>query len=117
MVEAMILLDASGPLPVKATFQAPADGQVMFFLSGSGFNSMQPTVIGITLSLDGVVIGKATCFATTSYAIQTPAHWAMRTSFIAFENLTPGEHTIIVAAQDYGTMTDSTDTFQVTLFY
>jgi hypothetical protein len=117
MVEAMILLDASGPLPVKATFQAPSDGSVMFFLSGSGYNSMQPTVIGINLLLDGAVIGKATCFATTSYAIQTPAHWTMRSTFIAVNNLTPGEHTVSVAAQDYGTMTDGYDTFQVTLFY
>ena len=118
MVEAMILLDANGPLPLKATFQSPSDGSVMFVLSGTAYTSLQPTVIGITLSLDGVVIGKpATCFATTSYAIQTPAHWAVRTSFIAVDNLTPGEHTITVAAQDYGTMTNQTDTFQVTLFY
>lgn len=117
MVEAMILLDANGPLPVKTTFQAPSDGSVMFVLSGTGYTSLQPTLIGITLSLDGAVIGKATCFATTSYALQTPAHWAMRTTFVAVNNLTPGEHTITVAAQDYGTMTNQTDTFQVTLFY
>jgi len=118
MVEAMVLLDANGPLPLKTTFQAPSDGSVMFCLSGTAYTSLQPTVIGITLALDGVIIGKpATCFATTSYAIQTPAHWAVRTTFFAVNNLTPGEHTITVAAQDYGTMTNQTDTFQVTLFY
>jgi hypothetical protein len=118
MVEAMILLDANGPLPLKTTFQAPADGSVMFGLSGTAYTSLQPTVIGITLALDGVIVGKpATCFATTSYAIQTPAHWSVRTTFFAVNNLTPGEHTITVAAKDYGTMTDQNDTFQVTLFY
>lgn len=117
MVEAMILLDARGPLPVKATFQAPADGSVMFVLSGTGYTSFQSSLIGITLALDGAVIGKATCWASVSYAVQPAAHFAMRTTFIEVKNLSFGEHTITVASQDYGTMTDQNDSFQVTLFY
>ena len=116
MVEAMILLDASGPLPLKATFQAPADGSVMFVLSGTGYTPFQPATIGVTLSLDGTVIGKATCWAATSYAVNPPAHWAMRTSFISVNNLSFGEHTITVSAMQ-NTIGDNLDTFQVTLFY
>jgi len=119
MVEAMILLDSPGPLPVKATFQAPADGSVMFCLSGTAYTLLSSGAVAITLSLDGVVIGQpATCWASISYAVNPSAHYAVRTTFIAFNNLTPGEHTISVAPLSGSpTVTDNTDTFQVTLFY
>ena len=68
---------------------------------------------GITLSLDGNLIGEpAVCWAN-----QNNNHMSMMTTFIAVDNLTSGEHTIEVAAANGETVTDINDCFQVTLLY
>ncbi len=106
-------MDAIGPLPQSVTFQAPADGSVMFVLTGTAYTQSGATIIGVMLMLDGVQIGaSAMCFANTN-----DNHMAMRPSFVQFDNLTVGEHTLEVVAYDTQTVTDVNDHFQVTLFY
>jgi len=113
MVNAQVLLDAEGPLPASTTFEAPADGPVMFVLSGTARTESAACLIGISLLLDGYTIGSpAMCWAN-----QDNNHQAMRTTFIPVDNLTPGTHTIEVV-NSYGvTITDVNDYVQVTLFY
>ena len=113
MVEAMILLDASEPLPLNATFQTPADGSVIFVLSGTVWTQEAPCLIGLNLFIDGQVIGNpAMCFANAN-----AVHMAMRTTFIMFDNLSFGNHTITVQPYDSNSITDPNDAFQVTMFY
>lgn len=113
MINAEVLLDAIGPLPQSVTFQAPADGSVMFVLTGTAYTQSAASITGIMLILDGVQIGAAAmCYANTNNN-----HIAMRPSFVQFENLTSGEHTLEVVVSVSETVTDVNDHFQVTLFY
>ena len=113
MVNAMILLDKSGQLPVEAQFDSPAEGPVMFVLSGTAWTQEAPCVIGLNLFIDGQVIGNpAMCFANAN-----AVHMAMRTTFIMFDNLSFGNHTITVQPYDSNSITDPNDAFQVTMFY
>jgi hypothetical protein len=113
MVNAMVLLDTNGPVPVSATFEAPADGPVMFVLSGTAWTQNAGSLLSIILLLDGAIIGKpAVC-----YANQSASHQALRTTFIPFDNLTPGSHTIEVTCSSPNTVADQNDYYQVTLFY
>jgi len=113
MVNAMILLDVPGPFPVSATFEAPADGSVMFVLSGTAWTQQAACEIGLNLVLDGYDIGSpAMCWAN-----ENGLHQAMRVTYIPFDNLTPGSHTIEVVPAFGTTTTDSNDYVQVVLFY
>jgi len=113
MVNSMVLLDTNGPLPVSAKFTAPADGSVMFVLSGTAWTSNAPALIGVNLFLDGEGIGNAAmCFANDS-----ADHLALRTTFILYENLTPGDHLLQVEAAFANTTSDVNDYFQVTILY
>ena len=109
----MILIDSPGPLPLKSTFDSPVEGPVTFVLSGTAWTQASPTMIGISLLLDGAQIGKsALCFANVN-----AFHQAMRTTFITVDKLTYGEHTFTIEAATSGTVTDSNDYFQVVLLF
>jgi len=113
MINAEVLMDAIGPLPQSVTFQAPADGSVMFVLTGTAYTQSAASIIGIMLILDGVQIGTASiCYANTNNV-----HMAMLPTFVDFDNLTFGEHTLEVVLNVSETVTDVNDHFQVTLFY
>lgn len=113
MADAIVLLDTAGPLTVSTTFNAPADGPVIFVLSGTAWTQNAGVLIGINLELDGQPIGNmAMCWAN-----QSANHQAMRTTFIPFDNLTFGEHTIEVVNANSETITDVNDYVQVTLLY
>jgi hypothetical protein len=112
MVNAMVLLDLNGPLPLQATFSAPSDGPVMFVLTATAWTQTAGSLLMVNLSLDDTQIGNvAMC-----YANQAAVHQTLRTTYIPFDNLTAGEHSIYL---DVGaeTITDKNDYFQVTLFY
>lgn len=112
MVNAEVLLDEYGPLPVSANFQAPADGSVMFVLSGTAWTQRAPTLTEVNLLLDGQSIGSAMC-----YANQNASHQALRITFIIFPNLTQGNHLLQIVPANGGTVTDVNDYFQVTILY
>jgi hypothetical protein len=110
----LIIFDSAGPLPQQANFNAPADGPVTFFLSGTARTEGAPTLIGITLIIDGNMIGKAMCWVN-----QNDNHQAMRASLVNLDFLSLGEHTIeIINDPDLpNTITDENDYFQVALMY
>lgn len=113
MADAMVIFDGAGPLPQSATFTAPADGPVIFVLSGTAWTQSAAVLIGINLSLDGSGIGDA----AMCWANQNANHQAMRATFIPFDSLSFGEHTIEITNAYSNTITDQNDYFQVTLLY
>lgn len=113
MPNSLIIFDGAGPLPQSATFNAPLDGPVTFVLSGTARTESAAVLTGINLSLDGNVIGNA----AMCWANQNNNHIAMRPTFIPFDNLTFGEHTIEINIAYTGTITDVNDYFQVVLLY
>ena len=112
MADALVIFDGSGPLPQKATFSSPTDGDVMFAISGTAWTQSAPTMTGITVTLDGNPIGSSTCFAN-----ENASHQAMRTTFIPFSGMTVDTHAITIQAANGNTATDFNDTFQVVMFY
>ena len=113
MANALVIFDGAGPLPQSATFNAPSDGPVVFVLSGTARTESAAILTGISLSLDGNVIGNA----AMCWANQNNNHMAMRTTFIPYKGLSFGEHTIELNNAYTNTITDVNDYFQVTLLY
>ena len=113
MADALVIYDGPGPLPVSVDFESPTDGSAVFVLSGTGLTASSPVLIGISLNLDGTGIGKdAVCWAN-----QNNNHQTMRTTFIPYDDLSIGNHTIEIANATADTITDQNDYFQVTLLY
>ena len=113
MANALVIYEGPGPLPVTANFQAPSDGDVVFVLAGTARTESAAILTGINLSIDGVQIGSP----SLCWANQNENHLAMRPTFIPFEDLNFGEHTITIQIAYSGTITDQNDYFQVTLLY
>ena len=111
---AMIIYYGIGPLPQTATFDAPSDAPMMFVLSGTTTTQgAAPTLTGITLSLDGNIIGQpAVCWANNNNN-----HTAMMPTYIPVDNLSEGGHTIEINNMSAETTTDANDFFQVVLLY
>jgi hypothetical protein len=111
MANALVIYDGPGPLPKTATFKAPSDSDVIFVLSGTSRTESAACLTEISVVLDGVIIGTASCWAN-----QNNNHMAMRTTFVPFDDLSFGEHTIAISNKA-NTITDVNDNFQVVLMY
>lgn len=112
-MQSLVIYDGAGPLPVSSTFDSETDGSVTFVLTGTARTDSAATLTGIQLVLDGNNIGNpAMCWAN-----QNDNHIAMRPTFIPFDGLTIGQHTIEITNAYDGTVTDVNDYFQVTMLY
>ncbi len=112
-MQALVIYDGNGPLPVSANFDSPTDGDVVFVLTGTSRTAGAAGMTGISLFLDGAVIGNpAMCWAN-----QNDNHMAMRPTFIPYEGLSVGAHTIEIMNAYSITITDVNDYFQVTMLY
>jgi hypothetical protein len=109
---ALIILEGQGPLPQGTKFQSPLEGPATFVLSATAWTQSAGTLTGVSLVLDGKVIGTAMCFANFA-----ASHTAMITTFIPVEYLSYDTHAIEVVTAYSGTITDTNDYFQVTLLY
>ena len=114
MADALMILDGSGPLPLSVDFNAEFEGSVVFVLTGTAWTTQAGTMIGISLLLDGELLGNAACYANLINNHQT-----MRTTLIPFDNMTVGKHTIEVKTWSAlpNTVTDFNDIFQVKMLY
>lgn len=106
-----ILNQAKGGFPISASFEAPTDGAACFVLSGSVWSSTADQMIGVTLELDGKVIGSASIF---SNAVTT--HRAVVPSYMPV-NLTFGSHKLTLVAENTHTISDYNDLYDVVLIY
>ena len=113
MPKTLIIYDGAGPLPQSVTFQSPVDGSATFILSGTARTGSAAILLGISLTLDGSVIGNpAMCWAN-----QNDVHMVMRTTFIPVDYLKYGSHQIEITNANSATITDVNDYFQVVLLY
>ena len=107
-----IIYYGSGPCPVRATFNAPANTPAAFVLSGTTRTQNAACMTGLTLKLDGAQIGNpALCWAN-----QNNNHTAMMPIFIPV-TLTFGEHQIEIDNANGDTITDQNDLVQLVLIY
>jgi hypothetical protein len=110
-MQAIVIYDGAGPLPVKASFESQTNAGVVFVLTATARTESAAILTGVELSIDGKAVGGAMCWAN-----QNDNHIAMRSTFIPYENITLGAHTIELNAY-LGTITDVNDYFQVTMLY
>jgi len=103
------LVQSVGALPITANFNAEGDGPVTFFVAGSGWAG-DAQQIGMDVLLDGESIG--VCVGFTNEAV---SHKTFVPIFLPV-NLSSGPHTLTLAPLS-GTVTDTNDNFNVTLFY
>ena len=106
-----ILNQAKGPLPLKASFDAPSDAPTYFTLSGSVWSTTANQMIGVTLELDGKPIGSAEIFSNT-----VSVHRAVVPVQITAK-LSIGPHTITLVPLNGVTISDLNDFFNVSLIY
>lgn len=109
MDDVVVLINQVGPLPISVTFQAPADGPVSFFLSGSGWTANQDSWVWIALELDGVAVASTGVFANAA-----TQHMAVVPVF-ATADLKAGQRTLKLMAGNTTTVTDLNDFFHVSL--
>lgn len=111
---AMTILSSIGPLPLSAQFQAPADGPVALFVSGSAWTRTAGKAIGVMVSIDGGTEGvcPAYCNEANSHHTLVPVILTMNLSYG-----TNGTHTVSLTASTPDTVSDANDYYQVTMLY
>lgn len=111
MANALIILRATGPLPVQAQFKAPADGPVVLFVSGSAWTTTTGGCpLGVQVAIDGASVGVVGTFTNEANSHHTlvPAMFPMPLSY--------GSHVVSLSATG-STIADANDFFEVVLLY
>lgn len=111
-MQAIVIYDGAGPLPVKATFQSETSVGVVFVLTATARTESAAVLTGVQLIIDGVSIGQSLCWAN-----ENNNHMTLRPTLIPYGDMTIGEHTIEIDIAYEGTITDVNDYFQVTMLY
>lgn len=106
-----ILNQAKGGLPISTTFAAPSDGPATFVLAGSVWCGSADQMIGVSLELDGKILGSASIFSNMA-----STHRAVVPSYMPV-NLTFGEHKLTLVAENTHTVSDLNDLYDVVLMY
>ena len=107
-----VILSKVGPLPLTATFDAPADSPMYLEVVGSVYSSNANRLLGIAVQLDNKPIG--TPAQIWSNGINT--HRAVVPAYIPVQ-LQFGKHTLTLTAANGDTVSDLNDTFTVVLHY
>jgi hypothetical protein len=106
-----VILQQPGPLPIKATFQAPGNAPMYLSVNGSVWSQTANVVIGIGVNLDGNKVGVAKIFSNG-----TATHRAVVPAYIPIQ-LKQGQHTITISADTPQTVSDYNDFYTVVLHY
>lgn len=111
MADALQVISQKGPLPITQTVQIENDGPTVILLSASAWTQTENSMIGVELLVDGVEVAWATLFSNP-----TTQHMALVSPAVPY-TFTIGEHTFTLQATTPETVSDSNDTYYVTLLY
>jgi|SRR5215203_295076 len=106
-----VILSQAGPLPIKATFNAPGDSPMFIEVNGSVWTQTANQMIGIVIELDGNAVGTAQIFSNGN-----STHRAVVPAYIPVK-LTQGQHTLSLSAKAGGTVSDLNDFFTAVIHY
>lgn len=109
---ATVVLNATGPLPLKVTFPAPSDGPVSVFVSGSAYSATAARSVGVKVLFDTSIIGTSSVFCNAAQSHQT-----FVTTLLAGNLGGPGTHAVALIPATPDTQSDANDFYQVTLLY
>ena len=105
------IINQSGPIPISANFLPPTDAPATIYVAGSVWSQQTNVMIGITITLDGVIIGTAQIFSNGN-----ATHRAVVPVLIPVQ-LTFGNHTLSLSGMTSETVSDSNDFFTAVLMY
>ncbi len=111
MATVMVIADQKGPIPADFKFEAPADGPVVLFVSGSAWRPSSAGFAGFSVLLDGNQVG-----LTQMYMNEVNSHHALPPVLIPIE-LTFGSHTLHLSPVNGDMETDGNDGFFVSMVY
>jgi hypothetical protein len=104
------IINQSGPLPLKALFNAPLDGPATLVVSGSLWSTVANTLLQLKVALDGTQLATGQIFSNGP-----STHRALPTLFIGF-SLTAGRHTLSLSG-GANVIADQNDFFNASLLY
>lgn len=105
------VISSYGPLPLKGTFNAESDAEMVVVVSGSAWSNTPGQWVGVQVLLDGNIIGEAAVFCN-----EASSHRALITTFIP-ASTSFGEHAITLQAVSNNTVTDQNDFLNVYIMY
>jgi hypothetical protein len=106
-----VILQQAGPLPIRATFQAPGDETMYLEVNGSVWSQSINVVIGIGVTLDGKKVGDARIFSNGN-----ATHRSVVPAYIPIQ-LKQGQHTITLSTDTAQTVSDFNDFYTVVIHY
>ena len=107
-----IIISQAGPLPIKATFNAPGDAPMFLVVDGSIWTQTANQMISIAIDLDGANVGYAQIFSNGA-----STHRAVVPAYIPIK-LTQGQHTLTLSAKPgTTTVSDFNDFYTAVLNY
>ena len=85
-----VILSQAGPLPIKATFNAPGDSPMYIEVNGSVWTQTANQMIGIAIALDGNQLGTAKIFsnANATHRAVVPAYFPVQLKYGVQHTLT-----------------------------
>lgn len=104
-----VVLRQQGPLPLKATFDAPGDMLMHIEVQGSVWTQTANQMIGIDIALDGTNIGTAQIFSNAN-----STHRTVVAAYIPVK-LTQGQHILTLSANN--SVSDYNDSYIAVLHY
>src|SRR6266851_3078733 len=105
-----VIIAQAGPLPISKPFNAPGDQPMYLEVSGSVWSQTPNQMLGISVALDGKVIGQAQIWSNG-----TATHRAVVPAYIGVK-LTQGQHTLTLSATS-NTIPDYNDFYNAVLQY
>jgi hypothetical protein len=108
-MQAQTIIHSQGPLPLKGTFTPVEDGPVLFVVTSTAWSTATDNKIGISVSLDGAVIGSVSMLAN-----EKSLHMTLPTLFLNGTIKAIQPQTITLTALG-NTATDLNDHFVVQL--
>lgn len=106
-----VVIQQAGPLPITVNFQAPGDAPMILEVSGSVWTQSANTMIGIGIKLDGNVVG-----AAQIYSNGNATHRAVVPAYVPIQ-LSQGQHTLSLYANNATTVSDYNDFFTAVIRY
>ena len=106
-----VILSQAGPLPIKATFQAPGDSPMYIEVNGSVWTQSANQMIGIAINLDGNQVATAKIFSNGN-----ATHRPVVPAYIPVK-LTQGQHTLTLSAAPGTTVSDANDLYTAVIHY
>lgn len=106
-----VIVQKAGPLPIRASFQAPGDQPMFLEVNGSVWSQSVNQMIGIAINLDGTNVGTAQIYSNGN-----ATHRSVVPAYIAIQ-LSQGQHTLTLSPADAATVSDFNDFYTAVIHY